>query len=337
MQIHNQPNEEYKISDELFLVINTQLEKYGLRWGQKKLAQAVLELSNHFNQNSIKQSLWHDKNLQAAYLAYFLPLNILRIMSLKTEIEFLFNNDTEIIDFGSGPGSFHLALLAELKLPFKNIEFIEKDLSAIGMHKDLIRGLTNNNPMEWTNGVNLQTKDKLGVFSYALNELETYPKWLFDFESIIIIEPSTQMFGRKLMELRAQLMEHGFQILAPCTHQTACPLLTQSKKDWCHHRIPIKMPHEWLALEKQLPMKNNTITFSYLVASKTVQNKNVGSTRVIGDTLKEKGKTRQAICRNNDREFLSWLKKNKNAEKIPRGSLIQLPEDLEKKGDEVRV
>jgi len=44
--------------------------------------------------------------------------------------------------------------------------------------------------------------------------------------------------------------------------------------------------------------------------------------RVIGDTLREKGKTRQAICRNSEREFLAWLKKSGPASEIPRGSLI---------------
>ena len=85
-------------------------------------------------------------------------------------------------------------------------------------------------------------------------------------------------------------------------------------------------------------MKNNTLTYSYLVASKTARDQKYrGAVRVIGDTLPEKGKTRQMICRGPQREFFSWLHKNGEPPMIPHGALVSDPGNFETKGGELRV
>ncbi|MCB0408374.1 MAG: hypothetical protein KDD34_09230, partial [Bdellovibrionales bacterium] len=145
--------------------------------------------------------------------------------------------------------------------------------------------------------------------------------------------------ARALMSFRKLLIENGFFVLAPCTHQGLCPLLTHSKKDWCYDRVFLEAPDWFKKLESHLPMKNRTLTFSYLIASKKFKpHLPKNSARVIGDTLKEKGKTRQMVCRGQEREFLSWLDRLGPAPEIPHGALIQIPEDYLKKGDsEIRA
>jgi len=87
-----------------------------------------------------------------------------------------------------------------------------------------------------------------------------------------------------------------------------------------------------------LPMKNHTLTYSYLLMSRSVKDtKWRGAARVIGDTLPENGKTRQMICRGPQREFVSWLHRYGEPPHIPHGALVSGTENCETKGQELRA
>ena len=63
----------------------------------------------------------------------------------------------------------------------------------------------------------------------------------------------------------------------------------------------------------------------------------IHAARVVGDRLKEKGKDRQMVCRGPDREFLAWMHKHKLEQEIPRGVLINIPNNVQKVSNELRV
>ena len=176
------------------------------------------------------------------------------------------------------------------------------------------------------------------MFSYSLTEVKDLPKDWQTFEALMILEPSTSQDGRKLLEIRSQLIKAGYHIWAPCTHQKACPLLTHSKNDWCHDRAHVKAPAWFADLEQHLPMKNRTVTTSYLLARKKAPPEVLSNlARLTGDSLNEKGKTRQLICKGEEREYLSWMHKTISPQVLARGELIHLPENLEVKSNELRV
>ncbi|MNL60669.1 hypothetical protein D3C87_1845050 [compost metagenome] len=75
---------------------------------------------------------------------------------------------------------------------------------------------------------------------------------------------------------------------------------------------------------------------SYLLMRKTKPQPTTGA-RVVGDRLKEKGKDRQLVCRGSDREFLAWMHKLGLEQEIPRGVLIDIPSDVQKVSNELRV
>ena len=102
-------------------------------------------------------------------------------------------------------------------------------------------------------------------------------------------------------------------------------------------RVHFDAPDWWLDIERKLPMKNRTLTYSYLLLSRSAEHKWTGATRVIGDTLVEKGKTRQMICRGPEREFLSWLHRDGDAPHIPHGALLRTLGPGEIKGSEIRA
>jgi len=108
-------------------------------------------------------------------------------------------------------------------------------------------------------------------------------------------------------------------------------------KDWCHHRINWIKPGWFFDLEKFLPMKNETLTLSYLLLAREKPTEDLaGLARVVGDEQEEKGKTRQMICRGPGREFLSWLHRDQISLKLKRGDLLEIG-DVEPRGNELRV
>jgi hypothetical protein len=242
--------------------------------------------------------------------------------------------------------------------------------------------------------------------------------WLLQCPHLLILEPSTGEDARALMRFRSLLIENHFYIHAPCPHQGPCSLLEHSQRDWCHDRTPTKKTEEKemkseaaegmeekkkhekdgfgrensgkessgnktlynlnKALEPYLPFYNDTVTFSYLMASRTSfkasqpsppkqvdppeladSSKQIDSpeqtcstkqttssgqilpesgnsssfkpARLIGDTLFEKGKRKQAVCYGHNRCFLTWMDKDWIPKTIPileRGSLVYLPDSL---------
>ena len=315
-----------------------------------QLAKNVLAISEAYAKSGpLRRSAWSNSDWEKAYLNYFLPLNWLRALSvIDVGLQDGFFNDYDtVIDFGSGPGTFHLAA-NERGLKFKNWHFVETERRAVEAHKKLLSyfAISTEN-CQWSaqhdehkSLTHPKTKKILAVFSYALNEVSRLPSWALEADGLLIIEPSSREFGRRLQEIRGDLIDRGWHIWAPCTHALACPLLNQSEKDWCHSRIHIEKPNLLAEIENNLPMKNDTLTYSFLLACRERSNPITSEkklARIIGDTLYERGKVRQAVCHGPKREFLSWLTRHGEPAPLQRGLRLEIPADAEIKGSEIRL
>lgn len=301
----------------------------------RKLTQAILKLSDYYISSPESISPLKENWAQAAYLAYYFPLNFVRNLAVVNEgvrVGF-FNDLNTLIDFGSGLGSAALAL--QEKVSFKELTCDDHSEEALELNRALHGERAS--AVRWGQAKISNAGTRLGVFSYVLTELVELPNWALESEALMILEPSTQQDGRKLLELREKLQAAGFHLWAPCPHQASCPLLHQSQRDWCHDRIQFGAPAWFSAFEKFLPMRNRTLTHSYLLARKTpppVTEK----IRLVGDQLDEKGKTRILMCRGPEREFLSWFPQRMKEElSLYRGETLELTEALEKKSNELRL
>lgn len=308
------------------------------------IADAVLNLSDFYIKNPQAGTPWEQKICQIAYRHYYLPLNYLRceqVIERGLQVKF-FENLTHFIDWGAGPGTASLALARSEKLKSQIKKQVLFDLfkTTMSSYSDLHNELINKDYFDFLD-LNTDYPNKQNsclVFSYSLTELRELPKGWSEYEALMILEPSTSQDGRKLLDLRQYLIENGYSIWAPCTHQSPCPLLTHSKNDWCHDRVHVKAPKWFNELEQLLPMKNKTVTTSYLLARKRkppeiLKNK----ARLTGDSLEEKGKTRQLVCRSEQREFLAWMHKSIEPQIMKRGDLIELPDKYEVKSNEIRL
>lgn len=306
----------------------------------KNLSDAVLQLSDFFIAHPSAPTPWGENFCKLAYRHYYFPLNYIRnqrVIEQGLALHF-FNGLEHTVDWGAGPGTASLALHHGLRL--KSQFLIEKSNQALSVFKDIYDQLQSPIASSALDFKKIQTdKNKtLLAFSYSLTEMSDLPPGWEQFEALMILEPSTRDDGRKLLQLRQQLIEEGFYIWAPCLHQKQCPLLIHSKNDWCHDRVHVQAPEWFKKLEQHLPFKNNTVTTSYLLARKQKLNfETKNKIRLIGDSLEEKGKTRQLICRGEEREFLTWMHKEIEPQTLPRGEMILLPEEHSLKSNEIRL
>ena len=372
------------------------------------LAHVIKQMADFYIENPQAPTPWSESWCQKAQLAYYFPLNFLRNLRVFQELQSLhfFQAPFHWYEIGTGlgpsleaflqtqqsdatsnsstskatmpqqstqPSSNSLDSFSSQNDKLLSVHLLETATPAKNLYQQRLQNSSGIKPQWLTQIPKSLPPQSLLVMSYSFTELEKIPEWIWSADSIIIIEPSTREDGRRLLQLRAQALQKGFHVVAPCTHNQACPLLTHSQKDWCHDRFGFDRPAWMLEIEKHLPFRNQTLTLSYLalkrqapltkpkqmtsktssIATSTISplvDSQISSidnpqdlvptktnlTRVIGDFLDEKGKTRQLICRGPEREFLAFVKKSSTPVELFRGDLLTLPDSIEKKGDELR-
>lgn len=327
---------ERALSEHVVAVAREVLKTRGLGLRDtKRLADSIKKLSDFFIANPDAPTPWSEDWAVEAYFAYYLPLNELRVRAIVQEgldVGF-FNGLTDVVDFGAGPATASMAL-RPLVPSLTRWKMVERSAVPARLLKDVgendfeFQGSLSPNPIA-------APERTLFVASYSLTE-GALPKEARKAEALMLIEPSTQDDGRRLLELRRDLLDEGYFAWAPCPHQAACPLLSESKRDWCHDRVHVERP-DWLAsIEDHLPFRNQTVTMSYVLLRKTAPPQADWS-RLVGDKLEEKGKSRQLVCRGPKREFLAWLDRNGAAPEFPRGIRVRLAKEPPPLANELRV
>lgn len=326
--------------------IETELQKLGTSLSRTKvLAASIKKMADFYLEHPVAPTPWNELWCRQAQIAYYFPLNFLRNLRVFEELKHLnfFDRGRHWHEFGVGLGpsleAYHQAEISPKQILSSNL--VEQSTFARESLNHRLQRQQRLNPQWLSQLPKSLPPSSLLMMSYSLTELSELPTWFWSAEAIIIVEPSTREDGRQLMTLRDQALNNGFSVIAPCTHALSCPLLKESKRDWCHDRIAFDRPQWMLAIENELPFSNSTLTLSYLALKKSpssVEEPNVQyNVRVVGDLLDEKGKTRQLICRGDQREFLTFLKKSHAPLTFYRGDLLKIDEPIQKKGEEIRV
>jgi len=303
----------------------------------KAIAECVVRMSNFYINFPSSATPWNEPWCQISQICYYLPLNYIRTEAALNRSGVSLSHIQDIFDFGCGlsPISWYFYLKNQSSNgPPLRIHLFDQSLIPIRLLRTMELPIQNNKcPSSFDELILLPST--LTSCSYVLTEIQNQRKWnwLLNCRNLFILEPSTRMDARRLMEFRSELIESKFNIQAPCTHYNPCPLLYHSRSDWCHDRTPVNFSFI-REIEKHLPFYNKTVTFSYIMASREiddltsplVQNSMMG--RVIGDTIVQKGKKKQALCYGKDRTFLTWMDKDWKGlvvEQTPRGSLVEVP------------
>ncbi len=319
-----------------------------------KISGAVQKISDFYISRPSGKTPYELPGAPAAYLLYYTLLNHVRCLGVFREAQNLgfFANLDRVIDWGSGMGAAWLALRDVAPGSLGRSLAIDRSPKALEIQMALRRAFVPGDDAgchamatddrkihDFLGSAKAESSKTLAVFSYSLTEIETLPDWVHRCEALAIIEPGTNQDGRRLLGVRDSLIQKGYQVWAPCTHQGPCPLLTQSKTDWCHDRVMWQQPEFYQDIEKHLPMKHRTLVFSYLLARKTLAPPAdlVGAARLTGDQQRLKGQTRQMVCRSSEREFLSWQHRHGEPPEFLRGELVEVSGAAQKKGADIRV
>jgi len=120
--------------------------------------------------------------------------------------------------------------------------------------------------------------DTLLVLSHVVGEL--HPDELANLaafaataDEILWVEPGSRDISRRLSAVRDTLLRAGHQLLAPCTHQQTCPMLTpENERHWCHFFAPppteVFQSPFWREVSLRLGIDLRALPYSFLAASR---------------------------------------------------------------------
>jgi len=113
----------------------------------------------------------------------------------------------------------------------------------------------------------------LVIASYLIGEVNETERralaerlWAKTRNTLLVVEPGTPAGYARIIELRAQLIEAGAHVAAPCPHDGQCPLFAP---DWCHfsQRLPRLRAHKQIK-DAELPFEDER--FSYVVLTRAL-------------------------------------------------------------------
>lgn len=174
-----------------------------------------------------------------------------------------------MLDLGAGPGTASLASL-EAFPNLEHVALVDKDPQFRALALELLPPMINYEIVNLSQFIP-KTEYDLVFISYALNEIpqEDLPPliakaWKATKQFLILVEPGTPFGFGILKRARQQLIEMGANVIAPCTHQQACPL---QEGDWCHFSAHVdRSQYHRLAKNADLPYEHEK--YSYLILAR---------------------------------------------------------------------
>jgi ribosomal protein RSM22 (predicted rRNA methylase) len=205
-----------------------------------------------------------------------------------------------LLDIGAGPGTV-LWAAADAWPGLERATLLEASAAARRIGERLGASL----PVraEWNSGdatidlAGLQPAD-LVTAAYVLDEIvpSSLPRlverlWQLSADTLLLVEPGTPAGWGRIMAARAQLITAGAHVLAPCPHQSPCPL---AAPDWCHfaRRVARSRLHR-LAKDADVPWEDEKFIYLAATREKTAQ---TGS-RVLAPPRAGSGKVELKLCK----------------------------------------
>lgn len=217
---------------------------------ESEMTKAILKVSNNFtsSRESIKDYL-SDEAFVSAYSAFYFPTNYLKFAQIVSKVPRLKDilRSCEIVEIGSGPGSFTFSMtnftsekvygLETSSLMRKQAEVFKKVFFK-GSNVDFVSG-TRSIPQK-------EGKRRIVIFTNSFNEMGSVAAYEYirtlGADYVLFIEPGTSEVFKSLLPVRDKLISRKFNILYPCSLNTSCPLA--EKEDWCHQYLKLELDLE---------------------------------------------------------------------------------------------
>lgn len=311
--------------------------------GAKNVAGAVAELSRLFTKErtQLKRAYMDDMLLSAAYLQYFVPVNLAKIQILLNEMP---PPESErpfsVLDLGSGPGTGTLAVLdwwhQQQRWPQAlSVIAVDGSVDALGQATALwdqyctrlalsARSFqtveANLEAWMWLDQVGQRAPFDLIIMANSLNELyaeakdsiETQAGLLAEVLSLLaphgtlmIVEPALRDTSRALLQVRDRLVrEKRCTVYSPCLHEHGCPALV-NPTDWCHEERAWEPPPIIRRIDAEVGFIKDALKFSYLLLrkdGKRIIDRRPDVYRVVSELRVMKGEKRAWLCNEQGRQ-----------------------------------
>lgn len=287
-----------------------QVAASSIRAGQDRTAQAVADLSRLFtkDRSSLKSDYLDHPAHAAAYLRYFLPVNLSKIQVLLDEMPQDWpDRPIRVLDVGSGPGAGALAVLDWLHQHrpdrIKDLIVVEVDVSvealkqarqlwevysresgAAGGQLITYEGNLERSPNgPWLKHVDQQAPYDLIIVANCLNELfsraadpvESRAELMTQLLSrltpngtLLIVEPALRETSRALHQVRDRLIQEK-----RCTIYSPCLHENSCPAlvnpfDWCHEERAWETPPGIQEIDEAVGFIKDALKFSYLLLRK---------------------------------------------------------------------
>ena len=303
---------------------------------QKRLSSAVLELSRLFTKGRSALSSFYLESpaLAAAYLNYFLPVNLSKIQVLLDEMPVVQPEEPfTVLDLGSGPGTGALAVLDWWRQQRMNaaLTVVAVDRSTTALHQmeslwsEYYRtaGLTRVSLQAceadverslWLQEVQPKAPFDLIILANCLNEIHSDVKDPIELRArlvtealsllepsgtMMIVEPALRETSRSLHQVRDRLLqEKRCTVYSPCLHENSCPALV-NPYDWCHEERAWEPPVSIQEIDGDVGFIKDALKFSYLLLrkdGKTIVDRSPDVYRVVSELRELKGEKRAWLC-----------------------------------------
>ena len=116
---------------------------------------------------------------------------------------------------------------------------------------------------------------------------------------LVLIEPALRTTTRALMALRDELLVRGgAHVVAPCLHQSRCPMLAR-EGDWCHEARRIEPTPRVARIDRIVGRRDDRALFAFLATcpGATAPMSEQPLVRLVTDPLGSRGKTERLVCR----------------------------------------
>ena len=289
--------------------------------------------------------------LRRAYLLYFAPVNIAKVLSVLAEVPALPARPLQILDLGSGPGVGALGFLQYLsRQEAKNwagteVVVVDRNRSAIDDAQSIWTQLAETDPLLKALKLRAAVLDlerpglhapwKRGPFDLillvnSLNELfrsardpiarrtkltEQLLQSLAPDGTLVVIEPALRETTRGVHEIRDRIVSRGkATVYSPCLHEQPCPALLHPD-DWCHEERPWDPPAIVKEIDRSVGFIKDALKFSYLVLrrdGRTIVDRAPDVYRVVSERLAMKGEQRTWLCNETGRQLVGRLDKERS-------------------------
>ena len=289
--------------------------------------------------------------LRRAYLLYFAPVNIAKVLSVLDEIPPFPARPLQILDLGSGPGVGALGLFQYFSSQEATgrdgteVVVVDRSRSAIEAAHSIWTRLAATVPSLEAPRLRAAVLDlerpgshapwKRGAFDLvllvnSLNELfrsardpiarrtklmEQLVQSLAPDGTLVVIEPALRETTRGLHEVRDRIVSQGkATVYSPCLHDRPCPALFHPD-DWCHEERPWHPPALVKEIDRSVGFIKDALKFSYLVLrrdGRTIVDRAQDVYRVVSERLAMKGEQRVWLCNETGRQLVGRLDKERS-------------------------